>query len=91
MFSRWISRKKFFLARNVYLHRDTMLIDAAFDALNQTLEPLVDVCIRFPLTVNKRGNLGFELICLALPGSENHLNDNQRLAGPNVSGMIITT
>ena len=43
MFSRWISIKKLCLARNVYLHHDTMLIDAAFDALNQTLEPFVDV------------------------------------------------
>ncbi len=91
MFSKWISIKKLCLAKCVYLHHDTMLIDAAFDSLNQTLESFVDVCVRFALTVNKRGNLGFELTCLALPGSESHLNDNQRLAGPNISGMIIST
>ena len=89
MFTRWCSIKKLCLAKSNYLHHDVFTMEAAFDALNKTLEPLIDVCFRFALTVNKRGNTGFELMCLALPASENHLNDDQRLSGSSVSGMVL--
>ncbi len=91
LYSKWTSLKQLASGRMLAVQHEALDLALAYERLVAILDPLEDVCYRLELSVNTVKNLGFDLLVKALPASPSKLNDDSRLSGFDVGGVIIHT